>query len=318
MKHILFVCTIIFSFTLYSINKASGQPPLTIGILTDVQYCNCSPSGPRQYISSPAKLDSCIAFFNEKKASAVFHLGDMIDHKYISYDSMLPRFSRSNAPVFFVLGNHDYMVDDLMKDSVLRKLNLPNPYYTTTIGNWKFIILNGDDLSYQAPMDKERKAERDSIVLLLWQSIRCNMMPWNGGVGKLQVEWLRNELSLAQEKHQQVIVMCHFPVYPADCFNLYNDRQIVNLLSEYSCVKAYFNGHHHSGNYGYRNGIHFVNFKGMVDTPVNSFALVTLRQDSILIDGQGRETDRRLKVEGGNLEIRTRNEWNNSNPSTTK
>ena len=177
MRHILFVCTIIFSFSITSPTRASGQPPLTIGILTDAQYCNCSPSGPRQYISSPAKLDSCIAVFNEQKVSAVFHLGDLIDHRYISYDSMLPRFKKSLAPVHFVMGNHDFMVDDLVKDSVLRKYNLPNPYYTATIGNWKFIILNGDDLSYQAPMDKERKAERDSIVLLLWQSIRCNMMP---------------------------------------------------------------------------------------------------------------------------------------------
>jgi hypothetical protein len=67
-------------------------------------------------------------------------------------------------------------------------------------------------------------------------------------------------------------------------------------MTRYSCVKAYFNGHHHPGNYGFYQGIHFVNFKGMVNTPESAYALVSLTADSILIKGYGREPDRRLKI----------------------
>ncbi len=290
-------------FLLFFAFSLHAQQRIVLGVLTDCQYCDCEESGQRQYRLSLAKLDSCITFFNSEKLDMVFHLGDLIDHNFSSFDSVLPRFKKSIAPVQFVLGNHDFMVRKRQKSQVLGKIDLAEANYITVLGEWKFITLNGDDLSYFAPQTARQKDERDSLVVWLAQNFRANPMPWNGAVGRTQMTWLEAELVKAQKAGQKVIILIHFPSLPQAGHNLWNDKQMVALISAYPCVKAYFNGHYHPGNYVCRNGIHFINFKGMVDTRMNAFATVTLTSDSIFVDGQGRQPSFRLKIEGGNLPV---------------
>ncbi len=60
---------------------------------------------------------------------------------------------------------------------------------------------------------------------------------------------------------------------------------------------AYFNGHNHAGNYVERDGIHYVNFHGMVDTPDSSaFAIVEIAGDRLEIQGFGREPSHSLTL----------------------
>ncbi|MEC9462488.1 MAG: phosphatase, partial [Pseudomonadota bacterium] len=60
---------------------------------------------------------------------------------------------------------------------------------------------------------------------------------------------------------------------------------------------AYLCGHQHSGNYAEKDGVHFVNFKGMVDTEhENAFAVLSVFEGRIEILGHGREPDRRLDL----------------------
>ena len=278
-----------------------------IGIFTDCQYCNCEPSGLREYRLTLAKLDSCIEVFNSLPLDAVFHLGDMIDHNYSSYDSVLPRFSRFKAPLNLVLGNHDYMIKKRYKEGLVYHIGLgreaggkdavcPEGAYTKTIGNWCFIILNGDDLSYVAPQSREKKDERNEVVGDSYMHLEYTGMPWNGGIGKNQLHWLEAQLGAAQGAGQRVIVLCHFPLFGKEDHLLFNHTEVFTLISRYPCVKAYFNGHYHAGNYVRKDGVHMVNFKGMVDTKQNTFGLITLTPDSIIIKGYGRETDRKLKI----------------------
>jgi 3',5'-cyclic AMP phosphodiesterase CpdA len=168
--------------------------------------------------------------------------------------------------------------------------------YTTVIGQWCFIVLNGDDLSFTAPQDREQKNERNETVDDLYSNLRYNGLPWNGGIGKKQMKWLEEQLGSAQKAGRNVIVLCHFPLFSREDHLLFNWREVLALLSRYPCVKAYFNGHFHAGGYQEKEGIHFVNFKGMVDTERNAFGVVTLTSDSILIKGYGREVDRKLKL----------------------
>lgn len=275
---------------------AQQKDNITLGILTDCQYCNCEPGEDRFYPYSLKKLDSCVTFFNSQNLDAVFHLGDIIDHGFSNYDSVNAHFQKFNAPVFYVMGNHDYAVKDEEKNEVLKKLRIKDAYYSVIIGNWQFIVLNGDDLSFLSPQNDIQKKERNTLIIDLMQGLRCNFMPWNGGIGSAQMTWLENELKEAEVNKRKVIVLCHFPVYPQDCYNLWNDQAMLSLIWKHPAVKAYFNGHFHAGNYGFRHGVHFVNFKGMVQTPTNAYAKVTLTADSIFIDGYGREPSRRLNI----------------------
>jgi manganese-dependent ADP-ribose/CDP-alcohol diphosphatase len=288
----------IWLFFLCFLPGAEGQniKPVTVGIFTDCQYCNCETEGIRCYSLSIPKLDSCIEVFNSLPLDAVFHLGDMIDHDYSSYDSVIPRFHEFRAPFNFVLGNHDYMIKNKFKPGLLDHIGMKEDHYTVDLGNWRFIVLNGDDLSFFAPQDKKQKEERNDLVYDQFQHFRANGMPWNGGIGSEQMRWMEKQLIESDQAHRKVIVVCHFPLFVKGNHNLFNNEELFRLISRYACVKAYFNGHYHRGNYAMKDGIHLVNFKGMVDTEINAFSVVTLTSDSILIKGYGREPDRKLKI----------------------
>ncbi|MNS45618.1 hypothetical protein D3C72_780920 [compost metagenome] len=93
-----------------------------------------------------------------------------------------------------------------------------------------------------------------------------------------------------------MIVLCHYPVYPENAHNMWDAPRILELLGAHPSVVAWFNGHNHEGNYGVLGHTHFVNFKGMVDTPdQNTFAIADVFADRIAIRGFGREEDRVLE-----------------------
>jgi len=289
------VLCLLFS-TFHSVLHGQEAKPVRIGIFTDCQYCDCPPGDVRYYRLSLFKLDSCLKVFNSLSLDAIFHLGDMIDHDVSSYDSVLPRFKKFLAPLHLVLGNHDYMIKNKFKPGLLDLVGMKEDHYIVDLSNWRFIVLNGDDLSFIAPQDKKHRQERNDIVYDQYEHLHLNGMIWNGGIGKEQMSWLEKQLEEAERLNLKVVVMCHFPLFTKDDYNLFNNKELFHLLSGFSCVKAYFNGHYHSGSYKLIGGIHLVNFKGMVDTKINAFSVVTLTSDSILIKGFGREPDRNLKV----------------------
>lgn len=291
----LFLVFLLFLSSCYFQPKENSN--LTIGIVTDVQYCACEPNDIRFYNNSIAKLDSCIKYFNSQPLDFVAHLGDAIDRDFQSFDVILPRFMRSTAPVYFVLGNHEFNVQEEFKTQVLSKIKMKNDYYSISKGEWLFIFLNGNDLSFRAPQDSMQKTERDTLYAKLLRTGRCNTGKANGGLSFKQFEWLKNQLEEAVKTNKKVIVMCHFPIFPVACHSLFNDEELTAMLTNYKCVKAYFCGHNHAGGYALKDGIHYINFIGMVDTETSlAFAKVTLTQDSIFVNGHGREPSRRLKI----------------------
>jgi manganese-dependent ADP-ribose/CDP-alcohol diphosphatase len=285
-----------FLLFLYFSSQGQDQRPVRIGIFTDCQYCNCEQSGQRYYRLSLEKLDSCVRKFNAESLNGVFHLGDMIDHGFGNYDSVLPWFRRIQAPSHLVLGNHDYMIKSKYKSGLKDYIGMTEDHYRTDIGEWTFIVLNGDDLSYFAPQSRKQKQERKDLINDLYSSLELNGMIWNGGISSEQMRWIDDQLSVAQAENRKVVILCHFPLFSKNDHNLYNRYEVFNMIDKFSCVKAYFNGHYHAGNYVKKNGIHLVNFKGMVDTKENAYSIVTLTSDSIFIKGYGRETDRNLGI----------------------
>ena len=276
--------------------SGQGERPVTVGIFTDCQYCDCNPGMNRFYRFSLAKIDRCADTFNTLPLDAVFHLGDMIDHGYRSYDSVMPRFARIEAPFYKVLGNHDFMVGRRYRDSVMHRAGIVDPWYRVDISDWSFLVLNGNDLSYTAPQTKQQRQERNGMVAGLFSALRFNGLPWNGGIGSVQMEWLEEQLKLAEQGSRKVVVACHFPLFSKGNHNLFNNEELFALISRYRCVKAWFSGHYHAGNYQEREGIHLLNFMGMVDTPHNAFSVVTLTGSAIKVKGYGREPDRSLEL----------------------
>ena len=273
-----------------STNK-STKYKFSFGAIADCQYCEAPDRGKRKYSASKEKLQQCVEHFNKEDLSFVIHLGDFIDRNFSSFDEILPIYNSLNAPGYHVLGNHDFEVADEYKELVPKKLGMPAKYYDFKIKNWRFICLDGNDLSFIAyPKGSESYQESEKY----YREKKIRSPKWNGGLGPEQMDWLRGVLQRAESAKEKVMLFCHFPVYPVDPHNLWNAKEVIKLLEEFSCVKAYVNGHNHKGKYGIKNGIHYLTCKGMVDTNESAYSIANVFQDRIEITGYGRETKQKL------------------------
>ena len=195
-------------------------------------------------------------------------------------------------------GTYDFSVADSLKSESILKMGLKNRYYSITKNNWRFIILDGNDLSFHGAISEIKKQQTDSLFQLLTPKKLLNLQKWNGGLSLSQLNWVKNELETAKANNENVGFYCHFPaVKDGEVHNLWNYKQFIDLIDNYKNVKFYFNGHNHNGDYVLKNGVHHLTFKGMVDTEnTSAFATATISKDSIIIDGYGREPSRRLKI----------------------
>ena len=270
------------------------KPEVSFGVIADPQYADANTNGSRFYRNSIVKLPDAITELNKHALDFTVTLGDVIDRDFKNFDTMLAIYKKAKAPQTFVLGNHDFEVADEDKVNVVSKLGMENGYYTKTIGDWKFIYLDGNDVStYRYPKDSEQtKSAKEKLSSLKKPSAQS----WNGSIGDEQLAWLKEQLGAAKKSNKRVIIFNHFPVFPVNNgHNLWNDDVIVELIAANKNVVAYMNGHNHQGNYGVHQGCHFINFKGMVEgESTTAFAIVKCFQDRIEIDGFGTEPDRDL------------------------
>jgi len=287
-------------YFLFPISYLSAQSPaelLTFGVIADCQYCDCPSTSQRFYRNSPAKLKACVTEFNKHDLSFVVHLGDYIDKDFASFDTLQPIMDQLNTPLRQVLGNHDFSVAESLKKQVPKRMGLKKRYYSFSIQGWRFIALDGNDLSTFASFGNKKKQEAEALLAQVKAAGKENAKTWNGGLSAKQIKWLHKQLRRAERKAEKVILFCHFPAYPINPHNLWNDTKVQEVLESYSCVQAYFNGHNHAGAYGEKAGIHYLTFKGMVDTEdQTSYSIISIQKDRILIQGFGRQKNQALRL----------------------
>jgi manganese-dependent ADP-ribose/CDP-alcohol diphosphatase len=278
---------------------AANQVLFTFGVIADVQYCNCEPAIGRYYHKSTYKLADCLQTLNQYELSFILDLGDLIDRDFSSFEPILQVYRQADCRIYRTLGNHDYAVEEWNKPKVATHLGLQeSSYYDFSHLGWRFIVLNGNELSTFAslPGSQEEK-EAKEMLSQLQAKAAVNAQDWNGGISQKQLQWLEAKLEEAKVQDQKTIVVGHYPLYPKDPHNLWNDDAVVELLTAYPQVVAYFNGHNHAGNYGQKAQVHFLNFKGMVETEQeNAFAMVEVYRDRLSVKGFGREESRELMI----------------------
>lgn len=305
MKHLsrscimmLFLSICVFPCPLTA--QENPTPPLfSFGVIADIQYCDCDSGGSRHYRASLHKLQECVQDFNTRELAFVIQLGDFIDRDFASFDVLLPIYRKLTASTYHVLGNHDYSIHSEEKDKILKKVGLKRGYYDFTYRSWRFIVLDGNDLSfYTLPRTSEKYPEAEAMYQQFLEQGRPQAQTWNGGLSTHQMTWVKNSLEEAAKAGEYVILFCHFPVFPRpNMHNLWNDREVIKLLESYKGVVAYMNGHNHAGNYRVKNGIHYLTLKAMVETPdKNAYAIVEVYADHLNIIGRDREPNRVLSI----------------------
>jgi manganese-dependent ADP-ribose/CDP-alcohol diphosphatase len=289
LEKIFLFCLLLNSPLIYGQEK----PLFSFGLFTDCQYCDCEVKWNRYYKLSPFKLKECINTFNQNRdLSFIFNLGDFIDRNYNSIDSLLPILRNIKIPCYNIPGNHDFLSDAQTRKTYFKKTGIQNKYFAFSYKGWKFIALNGNEISTYS----EKPGSSDDLFAQkrlseLENKKMPNAKPWNGTLSNKQLLWLKKEIKKSEIKKQKVILLCHFPVFPLNmATNLWDDSSLVNILKKSPMVKAYFAGHEHSGRIAVDHEILFYTFKGMVDTPTNSYSIISIFNDSIVIKGFGRET----------------------------
>ena len=277
------------------VKKGVSTEPFSIGVIADCQYCSDPGEGVRKYAASEDKLKQCVGHFNSMKLEYVVHLGDFIDRDFESFDVVKPIYKQLKMPKYHVLGNHDFSVADDKKKDIPQTMGLTSRYYDFEVNGWRFVVLDGNDVSFHAY--PEHSGEYKEAVNY-YEDKQIKSPKWNGAIGEKQLKWLNDVLKEASDSAEKVVLYCHFPVYPeGNSHNLWNSGEIIEILEAHSCVRAYINGHNHAGNYGIKEGIHYLTMKGMVDTEETSYGVIKVKDDRLEINGFGREEDRMLELQ---------------------
>jgi manganese-dependent ADP-ribose/CDP-alcohol diphosphatase len=273
--------------------KAENQdqlPLFSFGLIADIQYCDCEPAGTRYYRSSLSKLEEAVRSFRTENPAFVVNLGDMIEKKIESYKPVFSILDTAGFKIYNLTGNHDYSVEPGQKKRIPPLKSSKEGYYSFNYENFRFIILNGNELSTYATSNKSMIKDVNEYIMKLKNDGEVNGLDWNGGMSSKQLLWFSDQLMKSEKNNEKVFIMCHFPVFPENVHNLLNYRDVLTILNGYTNIIAWFNGHNHAGNYGNFNMIHFVTMKGMVETEkANSYALIEVYKNKIWIKGSGRE-----------------------------
>jgi hypothetical protein len=270
------------------------EPLFTFGIISDVQYCDCDNSNTRVYRNSLLKLTDALPVIAEYSPDFILNLGDLIDRDFNSVKPVLDIIDDSGIDTYHCLGNHDYSVAGGDIKKVSKITGNKNGYYSFTHKSFRFIILNGTDMATYAPTPAQRK-EGSQYLAILSANGAANASDWNGGIGPTQLKWLQNQLDESITMNEKVFLICHFPLLPLGSHNLFNSEEVLNVLKLYPNIISWLNGHNHNGGYDNSNMIHFVTFRGMVETEAtNSFAVVEVYPSKLWIKGFGREKNQIL------------------------
>jgi manganese-dependent ADP-ribose/CDP-alcohol diphosphatase len=271
-------------------NNQSQKPLFSFGIITDVHYSDYEAAGTRFYRSSPDKLREAVKVFKADSVNFIINLGDIIDKDFGSYKPVLDILDSTGLKTYHVTGNHDYSVDPRQKKRLPVLLPSREGYFSFVNENFRFIFLNGNEISTYNSNNKSAIEKAAEYIDTMKNKGEINAVEWNGGISIKQLDWLKSQLYEASGKNEKVLILCHSPVVPDNVHNLLNYKDILALLEKNQNIIAWFNGHNHAGNYGNFNMIHFVTFKGMVETElVNSYSIVEVYRNKLWIRGYGRE-----------------------------
>jgi len=291
------LATFWLSLVFVAFGQQAGQPLFRFGVVADVQYADKPPKGKRHYNESADKLRACVADFNRRELAFIVNLGDSIDGdgRKSSADLSLIAgiFHQLSCPVRHVIGNHCLTVP---RPALLKELGLESSYYAFTRERWRFLVLDGMDVSQKSPEGSKQAKEAEKYL-----AKNPMLSPYAGAIGEAQLTWLCDQLAGAARQKQRVIVFCHHPILAAassPAAILWNAAEVEALLVQSGCVAAWINGHDHKGGYAFANGIHHLTVHGMIESPTggNSYAIASVFETRIAVEGMGTTPSQVLEI----------------------
>lgn len=130
-------------------------------------------------------------------------------------------------------------------------------------------------------------------------------VPYGGGLGQAQLDWLEAELAAAAAAEQRVVIFSHVAVCPGACTDdcvLWNYEEVLRRIhAAGNTVVAVFAGHDHAGGYTRdAAGVHHVTLAAPLETPppLPCHAVVEVHETALVLRGFGRLPSRLLPFPG--------------------
>ena len=278
------------------INAGAAKRPVRFGVVTDTHYSRRARWADRHYRDSLAKMRQAVGVFNDAGLDFVIELGDMKDMGELNakrngvavprppeelraeaigfLDEIEAEFARFNGPRYHALGNHDMdciSKEDFLGHTVNHGAAKGMAHYSFMAGDVKFVVLD-------ACFNKDRTPY-----------CRGNFDWTQAFIPDGELDWFDAELAASTTP---VVVFCHQLL---DGFSkrkglsglfVANWKRAVEIIERRGNVIASIQGHHHSGHYSFRKGIHYWTMKGMItgaNPPHNSYAVVEISPDGRLV-----------------------------------
>jgi len=226
-----------------------------------------------------------------------------------------------SGPMLHVYGNH--CLYNMDRTTMMTKLGIPfvkEPcgdlvgYYSHLIANTQLrcIVLDSYDVALLQRCTETSQKRKEAVRLLQHHNsanyqdgnenspeglvgVQKRFVAFGGGVGPVQLEWLRNELAAARTNHERVLIFSHQPILPTSsnpvCL-MWNYKEVLAVLREYKdVVVASFSGHAHKGGHARdrTSGIHFRVLEAILESPDphKTYALLDVYHDRLEVRGFG-------------------------------
>lgn len=264
------------------------SPILRIGLLADIQYCDCETAGTRHYRLSLDKTTEAVKVLLDEKVDYTVLLGDLIDRDISSSRPVWDRLGPLEPGLVMVPGNHDFALGAGKEADCARKELRNCCPEVRNRGNVRMLFLNGMMNSIGAWPEGSRKQARGLAQLNAMKAAGApNAQEWNGGLGNHQLKWIRKQVIRANRNNQSLILFCHLPALPGDVHSLWDTPQLLKILGMSQKTVLYLCGHKHSGGDDQVGNCRIINLKGMVEGTGTAYGLLEVFQDRWTVKGFG-------------------------------
>lgn len=239
----------------------------------------------------------------------IIDLGDLIDGKnkpigqsQQALEKVMRLFQEIHLPAHHCIGNHElYNFDSLyLQNHLVKQKSL---HYSFTVESQRFILLNSFGFSILGTTSLDTRAREliaeknpneDKNSSLNMEGLDQRFVEYGGGIDSDQLNWLSNELQIAQDRKENVFIFTHIPLHPSTCTPnclLWNYHEVLEVIQQSPTVQAVFSGHaHQNGSVTDEYGIHYIVMAAILESkPPNGTAYANVRvyKDHIDVIGFG-------------------------------
>ena len=292
---------------------------------------NFSKTEQRTYRGGIEYTRAAVQYWNNMQPQPHFimQLGDIIDgqnngtygqglnlkqpQSQSALSSITQELDHSQMPIHHIIGNHELYNFDWRQ--LRNRLNRDQHciaqeqfYYSfSPVAGWRCIVLNSYAISTM--QDKESTGYKQAYAILAQKNknflsqgkadyfeglegLEQRFVPFNGGFGTEQLEWLKETIASSHTQKERVLVFVHNPICEdaASAKNLafdYDTALDILHSTPTGHVVAVFAGHYHNGGYAQDgHGIHHITIKAPL-THGKCFAYADVFNDRLHCAGKG-------------------------------